>query len=134
LLQAESLAGTLSPDNQKLIDKLQPFIVNAALFKAIDFLGVSFDPRGLIVFQNERNPTDEAYQAAELKRIELMKNRFTVALNRSKLQIEEFLNENASGTKYTPYFNGDLYMDPSIDINDFGNDPDDDERNGYYTG
>ena len=133
-LRDELYTDSLTEDNELLLEKLMPVICNYAMLLAIPRLSIDMSPRGIILFSNERGGYDEAFTPAPDNRVQLLMNKADTTANNYACKVTDFLNENASETKYRTYFSGPAYQDPNIDINDFGNDPDDEDRNGYYAG
>jgi len=133
-LRSQLADGSLTEDNKPVVKIIRQFVANMAMVEAIPRLSIDISPRGIILFHNERGNADENFVAADPNRIELMVNKALSQARAKKSDLSNFLNTNATTVKYAAYKSGPAYLDPSIDINDFGNDPDDPNRAGYYTG
>lgn len=133
-LRTQLAENSLSADNEIVMRLIRPILANKTMANAFPRLRINISPRGLIMFSNERGSYDDAYIAASDNAVSQMIDKCTSTAATFASRLTELLNTQASDTKYIAYKNSDLYADPDIDINDFGNDPDDPERNGYYAG
>lgn len=122
-----------SEETAEILEYMRKFIANTTMSLAFYRLGINISPRGLILFSNERGESDLNFTPADQNRINQSVELLTSAAVNYKFEIVNHLNENASDTKYTTFFNSSLYEDPNIpEIDD--NDPTDPDRGGYYAG
>lgn len=133
-LRTELRDGSPSEDTAKVLRFIQPFVANTTMAIAFPRLRINISPRGLIFFNNERSSYDDSYLAAPDTAVQQVIDKAHSIAAGFASDITDLLNTNASDTRYTTYRNSDKYQDPDIDVNDFGNDPDDEERIGFYTG
>lgn len=133
-LRTEISSGTISEDNAKALKLIRPYLANITMAEAFPRLRISISPRGIIMFSNERGNYDEAFVPTPDSTVAQIIDKTKSAAAGFATRISDLLNTEASDTKYIAYKNGPAWQDPNIDVNDFGNDPDDPERIGYYAG
>lgn len=114
-IQEEIDSDSLSQDNRLLVERfLKPAIAKLTIEQALIELPVQLDASGgVVVNQLEMNTNDNRSRKKapdsmiEKKMFRVQgKGRFFLA------QMAEFLNENASGVKYTLWYNSDKYDEP----------------------
>jgi hypothetical protein len=133
-IRREIEEDTISTDNLPVVKLLQKMVAYFTMAEAIPRLGIDISPRGIIMFSNERGNYDESFLPAEQNRTQLLIDQATAQAKSQRFRLQSLLDDNASSTKYSTYFNSDVYTNPEEGEFDYGNDPDDEERNGYYAG
>lgn len=133
-LRAEIETDSLSPENALVRNLLQKMVANFTMVHAFPRLGIDISPRGIILFSNERGQYDESFLPADKNRVDQIIEKAKAEAAGQRWRLQRLLDDNASATKYATYFASDVYTNPEEGDFDFGNDPDDHERNGFYTG
>lgn len=113
-LQSSSSSG-MSADDQAVIDLIRPAIAHLTIARALKEISIDMLDWG--VFDTAGNTFDniQGKQEANATRIGMMidANQLDGEADLKELQI--FLDKNASATKYSTYFNSDVYADPAAD-------------------
>jgi hypothetical protein len=133
-IRSELENDNISADNLPVVKLLRKMLAYFTMAEAIPRLGIDISPRGIIMFSNERGSYDESFIPAEESRIKNLVDKALAQAKSQRFRLQSLLDDNASESKYTIYFNSDIYTDPEEGDFDYGNDPDDEERNGYYAG
>lgn len=115
-IHAEIEAANISMDNQVLLEKfLKPAFAHLTVSNALHDLPVDYVGNGILIYQFE-SPTSHGGQAATRPDQAAIDTKRIVINDRAgyfTTKMREYLNENASPTKYAAYFNSDKYEDPS---------------------
>lgn len=132
-LRREIEEDTVTSDSEKVISLIRPMLANLTMAEAIPRLSIDISPRGIILFSNERGNYDESFMPAEETRMKQLIDKAKATARSQRFRLQTYLDENASSSKYQTYFESKVYTDPNDEF-DWGNDPDDEERNGFYAG
>lgn len=102
-----------SADNQTLLDKIASCVAKFTMARAVKEFSMEVIPQAL--FEKVVQVTQNAKQSASADKIMLYINELTDNAKGELKGIQEFLDENASETKYAEYYNSDLYIAPDDD-------------------
>lgn len=116
-IRAEVLAANVSADNQLILDKyMYPALANLTIYRALGDMVVKLDVTGAVMHEKLAvEGSNEQDVAAELDRVTA--KRFNVQNAGLKYidKLKNYLNANASATKYAAFFTSDLYEAPIVD-------------------
>jgi uncharacterized protein DUF6712 len=102
-----------SPDNKALIPFIHKAIANLSTARAIEEGIVAFNEKGLTV-RSTRNDQGDNETEASLKKIAMFEKDAREKGASALKDLRDYLNKNASSTKYPSYYtNEDLYDDPT---------------------
>lgn len=119
-IKSEIAAGSISADNQALLPFIREAVSNRAIAKGMLPLNLQIDERGHLVQGIQESHTMKMQAHAKDAHIDTMVKQYNAEADAFFEKIRNYLNANASATKYAVYFNSDLYVDPN------GNDPNED--------
>jgi hypothetical protein len=113
-LKTQLIAGTLTPDNQLVLDNyLRPALAHLVVAKAVFEVGLSFN--GAAVELNVYRPDNANAKEADASLDELLKLKARQAHDDGVVYLTKLrrrLNMLASGTRYATYFTSSAYVDP----------------------
>jgi len=116
-LKAEILAAGVSGDNQVLLDKfIYAGVANLTIVRALGDMVVKLDSNGAVMHQKlAAAGSGEEDVAAELERVAA--KRFNVQRTGYQYfdKLRNYLNANASASKYAAFFDSELYVAPVVD-------------------
>ena len=114
-LKTQLIAGTLTPDNQLVLDNyLRPALAHLVVAKAVFEVGLSFN--GAAVELNVYRPDNANAKEADANLDELLKLKSRQAHDDGVVyltKLRRYINMRASATRYATYFNSSAYVDPT---------------------
>lgn len=104
----------LSADNEALMPYLRPAIAHMAVQMGITEHMLAITPEGVITPVSFAQQL-KAFMPADVAKLDALKNRAEQHGLKYLTDLKNYLNKNASATKYAVYFDSDLYTDPDED-------------------
>ncbi len=111
LIKTQIKANSLDSDNTALMAFIQPAVAHLTIAKAIDSLAVTMDDRGIIVYKDTGRITTRAFDGAGDTMLDSLHRRALEDGQNYLKQLRDYLNTNASVSKYATYFASALYID-----------------------
>jgi hypothetical protein len=100
---SEYQSGSLSSDNGPLVPYLQEYIAHQALCDALYELNFKFTAEGFRINSLKADQTNAREERAALEEISKAKNYLQVAADHAMGKLIQYLNENATVSKYPSY-------------------------------
>lgn len=114
-IKNEIKVGNISPDNQTLLRFIKPAVAFLSISQGIFDTSMEVTANGSFVYSIDSNASNiSSEKEADIKRLELISKRNQEKGDSWLEKLREFLNENASSTKYTSYFESNNYEDPNV--------------------
>ena len=110
LILSEIKSGSISADNQALLDLIQPAVAHLTISRAINEKTVIILPNGLVCIKNVGFMTVNAFDSASGEMVDALKRSAESDGQNYLKQLRDYLNNNASESKYATYFASDLYV------------------------
>ena len=128
-IKNEILAGSVSSDNQKLLDSyIYPAVANLTIVRALGDMVVRLDENGAVVHEKKAVAASNVEEsAADMERLNAKRFNVQAAGYRYLDLLRDYLNENASASLYAAYYNSSLYEAPVAD-----DDSEEDESNIWF--
>lgn len=123
-LKAQVLSGSVSSDNEKLLNFIKPAVAYLTIANGLTDMNVKVGDSGVVTFRNISTTTNKAYEATSDKIQDAIIKKATEDGNAYLKRLRDFLNKNASDSNYTTYFESDLYIDLEESDEQIENDPD----------
>jgi uncharacterized protein DUF6712 len=118
-IKAEILVAGVSGDNQKLLDRfIYAAVANLAIVRGLSDMIVKLDVNGAVVYDKLAMKGEGTYEQdniAPLDRISAKKFNVQNVAAKYLEKLKNYLNINASATKYAAFFNSELYEAPITD-------------------
>jgi hypothetical protein len=112
-LQIQASDGPDS-DTQALLDIINPCVAHLTMARALSELSLEIIPNA--IYENVVQVVSKAKQSGGVDKISILKSEL-VADGRAELkQLQDYLDANASATKYKEYFDSDLYTEPETGV------------------
>lgn len=126
--EALQASGELSADTLAIVDRIRPAIVHFTMARAISELSVEVLPNGL--FENSVQVVSRAKQSVGAMKTSNLKSDLLTDARSELKALQEYLDANASATKYAEYFTSDKYVAPVTGVvrGDFVNT----KTNGFF--
>jgi hypothetical protein len=114
LLKSELLADNFSADNLLIIPFIREAIAHLIVERGLDegLIELSSDGISLVSFE-DKDRGGLKTDPADMARLSLVKTEAKKKGEAAIKSLRNFLNANASSTRYTSYFESDLYDDPT---------------------
>lgn len=119
----------LSEENKAILAQLQRAIAYLTMGHAIPRIQQQFGPEGIALFDSEFQVMAARRQDGDINRIHFLMDDAISKGEAELMDLKYFLDQNASESAYTDYYNSSAYADPSqdhTDLNDY-----DDEQNHF---
>ncbi len=126
-VRTQITTNTVSADNQELWPFIQQAVCHRAMAKGIIALNLQIDERGYLTAGIQESHTMKMQQVAKDEHINTLVKQHEAEADAFFEKLRNYLNANASATKYAVYFNSDLYVDPN------GADPNEDRHQNDAT-
>lgn len=110
-LKNEILNRNISSDNQVIIDLIKSAVAHLTVARAISELAVEILPQG--VFENWKQATLRAAQPARRDNLAVLKANLQADGEAELKAVQEYLDANASASKYKTYYESDRYYEDS---------------------
>ncbi len=120
-IQAEIVADTVSADNAALLPYVREGVSCRSATQGVVALNLQLNEQGYLIHGVQESTTMNLKKQADNNHIDGMVRQWNQDADRAFGELREYLNANASATKYAVYFSSDLYVDPN------GSDPDSDK-------
>ncbi|QCR23075.1 DUF6712 family protein [Pontibacter sp. SGAir0037] len=118
-LQEQIKDKDLTPDNTRLLELfVQPALAHLVVTKALTSGGFAFQGEALLV--NLLEDTDSGTKSTAVDNEKRLQAKVQEAWNDGQaylMKLKEYLNTNASATKYASYYNSNLYVKPGEQLN-----------------
>jgi hypothetical protein len=121
-IKSQIEAGSVSTDNQALLPFIHQAVCNRAIAKGLIPLNLQIDERGHLSAGIQESHTMKMQQHAKDSHLDTLFKQYTAEADAFFEKLRNYLNANASATRYAVYFNSDLYVDPE------GNNPNEDRH------
>lgn len=99
-----------SDDNETLLNLIQPAIAKFTMARAISELSLEILPEG--IFENAVQVVSKAKQSAGRDKLSVLAQDLTADARAELKEVQQYLDSNASATKYQAYFESALYVAP----------------------
>ena len=121
-------SGGLSDDTTAVLDIIRPCMAHFTMARALVELPLDIIPNS--VFEVTEQIGGKVRQPSKADKIALLREELTKDARAELKQLQEYLDTNASATKYAEYFNSTLYQAPVDGVNrgEFVND----QTKGFY--
>ncbi len=111
-IKSDITSGTVGADNQALLNYIQPAVAHLAIAKGLTDKSITLNDRGVLTFRDVGRITTKAYEPAASDILDAIQRQANED-GRAYLKIlTDYLNANASSSKYTSYFSSSLYVAP----------------------
>lgn len=121
---SEIKSGSISNDNKELLNFIKPAVAHLTISRAIQEKAIIIQPNGLIRIKNMGLYSISGYDSATVDTIDALKRQAEHDGQNYLKQLRDYLNKNASDSKYVDYYNSDLYIDLSSDSENIENSTD----------
>lgn len=109
---AEFIEGDMEADNKILLEKMRKALAPLAMERAWMSLALKVTDAGIALQTTSSTNSKNIDQPADDKKIAFQRNLFAQDATRELKKLKDFLNANASSTKYNTYFTSSSYVAP----------------------
>lgn len=114
-IKAQIVTDSVNADNAELLPFIHEAVSNRAAAKGALALNLEINEHGYLASGLQESHTMSMAKKAKDEHLNTLVKQYDAEADAFFEKLRNYLNANASGTKYAVYFNSDLYVDPDGD-------------------